>query len=620
MTEERYQDLADNLLLQIRNLVNGNQAAAEDVVPQGSSGTGFIIRALADWRFYAESSEEVSAGNTAAAVHFGSDTAAFWAHAARLEHEAAHSHELRAGFTAELRGADGQGLARVDSKHSFHRFPDYSVHEDCTNCHASGKVRCGSCGGSGRKSCPSCWGSGQRSEQVPEYDYQGNYRGSKTVYKSCYGCGGSGRTTCGACFGRGKVRCGECSGHGFFTRVRHTCAKAAAKLSLKIENAAAIPAFEALSDLLYRAAAGFLAAKIPFETVSAAETDGNIFQVAYRGESTAIRLDFSLHRRQYACCAFSNPPYPYSRPLLFDDLFADELAYLTEKIPAKGRLNKSRAVSFFNRYAGQPVLDEAMRRIAAHRTDTVQNTGRMVQEACQFFIGRETAEALAAALNRIMDKISPAYSAGVWLFFGVPFLALQTLAVLGFAQEGFAQHPIGTVLSSTLSGAVLTAAAGALICLPSMLAVWWRRRKIPAAYRQQMRNREAFRLLFRWAAGLWLAACAYGWAAAAGHVPKIEISLRDAAAQACRSETAQAYLPFCRRPAPPAVDTTLPEAEQARQIQQFLAARGYALKADGKFGRQSRRAARQYLKESGIGLPENAPTAEFYRAIFPENQ
>lgn len=620
MAQERYQDLAGNLLLQIRNLVNGNQATAEDVIPQNHNGTDFIIHALADWRFYADSDDKISAGNAVAEIHFGSDTAAFKNHTAQLAHKVAHNRDLRIGFTDKLHNANGQGLAWTDNKHSLHRFPSYSVHEDCATCRGRGKVRCKSCGGRGRDNCSSCGGSGRRSEQVPEYDYQGSYRGSKTVYKSCYVCHGSGHTTCSTCSGRGKVRCRECDGYGFFTRVRHTYAEAAAKLLLKFENADAIPAYDVLYNLLSRSAAKFLAAKIPFETISAAETGANTFQVAYRGESTAIRLDFSLHQRQYTCYAFSNPPYPYLRPHIFDDLFADELAYLSQKIPAKGLLNKSRAISFFNRYAGQPVLDEAMRRIAAHRTDTVQNTGRMVQEACQFFISREMSDALAGALNRIMDKVSPAYSAGVWLLLGVPFLVLQTLSMIAHMQDDMAQHPIGTIIFSALNVAISTAIAGMLICLPSRLAVWWQRRKVPAAYHQQIRNREAFRLMFRWAGGMWLAACAYSWTASAGYMPKINIAFGSTVEQICLSETAQTLIPFCRQPVSDMADTALSEAEQAQQIQQFLATHGYAVKVDSKFGRQSRRAAQQYLKESGINIDENAPVAEYYRAVFPEKQ
>lgn len=620
MAQERYQDLAGNLLLQIRNLVNGNQATAEDVIPQNHSGTDFIIHALADWRFYADSDDQKSAGNAAAEIHFGSDTAAFEAHTTQLAHEVANNRDLRAGFTNKLRKANGQGLAWTDNKHSFHRFPSYSVREYCTTCRGSGKVRCKSCGGRGRNSCSSCGGSGRRSEQVPEYDYKGNYRSNKTVYKSCYGCHGSGHTTCSTCSGRGKVRCRECNGHGFFTRIRHTYAEAAAKLTLKFENADSIPAYNVLSDLLSHSTAKFLAAKIPFETISAAETGANAFQVVYRGESPAICLDFSLHQRQYACYAFSNPPYPYLRPHIFDDLFADELAYLNQKIPTKGLLNKRRAISFFNRYAGQPVLDEAMRRIAAHRTDTVQNTGRMVQEACQFFISREMSDALAVALNRIMDKVSPAYSAGVWLLLGVPFLTLQTLSMIAYMQDNMAQHPIGTIIFSALNVAIYTAVAGILISLPSRLAVWWQRRKVPAAYHQQIRNREAFRLMSCWAGGLWLAACAYGWAASADYVPKINISFGSVVEQICQSETEQTYVPFCRQPVLTEADTALSEAEQAQQIQQFLATHGYAVKVDSKFGRQSRRAAQQYLKESGINIDENAPVAEYYRAVFREKQ
>ena len=132
--------------------------------------------------------------------------------------------------------------------------------------------------------------------------------------------------------------------------------------------------------------------------------------MSYAGISTAVMLPFGLKGKTYICHAFSNPPYPYVRPTVFDDLFADELAFLQTNLSGKRKLGKKDAVAFFSRYAGQPVLDDAMRKIADCRTAQDEDTGHAVQTACQGFISTEMAGRLANVLNLIIDKVSPAYS------------------------------------------------------------------------------------------------------------------------------------------------------------------------------------------------------------------
>ena len=105
---------------------------------------------------------------------------------------------------------------------------------------------------------------------------------------------------------------------------------------------------------------------------------------------------------------------------VFDDLFADELAFLQTNLSGKRKLGKKDAVAFFSRYAGQPVLDDAMRKIADCRTAQDEDTGHAVQTACQGFISTEMAGRLANVLNLIIDKVSPAYSPAVWILFGLP--------------------------------------------------------------------------------------------------------------------------------------------------------------------------------------------------------
>ncbi|MDO4877799.1 MAG: hypothetical protein Q3966_00690 [Neisseria sp.] len=613
--DKRNEDLAAVLLHSLRNLVDGNQARADDIEPEKYDALDAVIRMKVSWRFAAGYADRVSAGNVAAAKHFGFDNAAFVRYGGELEEAAAYDANLRADFLKGLRDLEGKGAAKAGRERKFHTFSPFSVYEECRPCRGKGKVSCGSCHGRGRKDCGNCHGTGQVAEQVSQYGGS-TYQGPRTVYKSCTVCWGSGSQTCFFCSGSGSTTCSHCSGQGFFTRVREMYAAALPSFEINTDNAFHP---QALADLLARSGAAFCSGKIPFR-LEEEEAGGNWHKMIYTGISTVIRLPFALHGKRYVCCAFSNPPYPYVRPAVFDDLFADELAYLQQNISGKGVLAKRKAAAFFNRYAGQPVLDEAMRQIALCRTSSGQDTAHAVQTACQGFIGAETAGKLAAALNRIMDKVSPAYSPGAWLLVSLPFLAAAALLAEWGAEGGILRKTVGTMVDGGLIFLAAVAAAGALSALCSAAVVVWQRRKVPLPYRQKIRHREPFRLLARCGFWLWLASCAYGYAAAKEWLPKSEGRAVLAAVQTvCAKEDGQqpdkarSSSRFCppwggREDAPS-------ETEQALYIQQRLREKGYTVAADGSFGKQSRRFARAYLEQAGRLPPDDAGLADYYQAF-----
>lgn len=291
---------------------------------------------------------------------------------------------------------------------------------------------------------------------------------------------------------------------------------------------------QALSDLLARSGAEFCGAKIPFD-LNGEQAREKTHQMSYAGISTAVMLPFGLKGKTYICHAFSNPPYPYVRPTVFDDLFADELAFLQTNLSGKRKLGKKDAVAFFNRYAGQPVLDDAIRKIADCRTAQDEDTGHAVQMACQGFVSAEMAGRLANALNLIIDRVSPAYSPAVWILSGLPVLAYLALLKEWDAEQNIAARPFGTLLGGGLAFLLILLAVGIAASLLSMVVVAWQRRKVPPAYRQQMRNAEAFGKLLGWGFLVWLAACAYGFAASQDWLPKSEGRLALEVTQAaCR--------------------------------------------------------------------------------------
>ena len=56
--------------------------------------------------------------------------------------------------------------------------------------------------------------------------------------------------------------------------------------------------------------------------------------------------------------------------------------------------------------------------------------------------------------------------------------------------------------------------------------------------------------------------------------------------------------------------------EQVLYIQRRLQAGGYKIKADGKFGKESRRLARDYLAKAGQSVADDAATEDYYRAFL----
>ena len=619
---EKHAYLADTLLLQLRQLIDGNQAQADEVRPVASEAEDFPIHFAVSWQFTSRRQDKVRAGKAAAYKHFGSDSETFEDCSTELACRAAFDTDLRADFLDALRAAGKSGMAESEQERIFHTFPSFSVHEDCSRCDGRGRVSCSNCGGSGDTRCPYCSGSGR----VDVIDYPSGK--STGASETCLHCWGRGRKTCLNCQGSGYEICSRCSGHGFLTRVREIQALAVPSSEWKV-NTRFHP--QALAGLLKQKGAAFFSHIMPFEW-QGEQSGKDTHLMIYSCRSTAIQLVFSLKDKEYVCCAFSPPSISYVRPAVFDDLFADELAFLQKYLSGRGLWGQRRALEFFSRYAGQPVLDQAMREIARCRTSQGQDTRAAVSSSCQGFISEEMAARLAGAINGLLDKVSPAYSPAVLVLLGLPMLLYAALLVEWFAEVNFVRIGDDTWFFWFLSGlAVLLGSwvTGLVISAFSHTVLVWQRRKVPPAYRQKMRLHEASRRLRRWSLLTWLAASAYGAAAAHEWLPKTQgrlaMELEQAVSSRLQAIEWQAMLaPFTRSTGlcPPGGHSDeaarLPsESEQALSIQRRLQRSGYTLKADGKFGPKSRRLARQELARAGQPLPaEDAPLAVYYQAFL----
>lgn len=138
----KHDELAGILLHQLRNLIDGNQARAGEVVPGQYEAEDFRVRLFVLWSFFGRMEDSVTAGDASMKDHFGYNGAAFARHSGELSERAACDTDLRAGFMERLRAAGGKGVAESGRETAFHTFRPFSMHEQCQSCHGKGNVSC----------------------------------------------------------------------------------------------------------------------------------------------------------------------------------------------------------------------------------------------------------------------------------------------------------------------------------------------------------------------------------------------------------------------------------------------------------------------------------------------
>ena len=67
----KHDELAGILLHQLRNLIDGNQARADDVVPGAYEAEDFRVRLFVLWSFFGRMEDSVTAGDVSMADHYG---------------------------------------------------------------------------------------------------------------------------------------------------------------------------------------------------------------------------------------------------------------------------------------------------------------------------------------------------------------------------------------------------------------------------------------------------------------------------------------------------------------------------------------------------------------------
>ena len=605
-------DLSQQLIDSIRHLIAGNQVKASDLVPQEYATATFHTRLHLTWQFVARAEEHSTAGGEVADRHFDDDITAFNYHTDQLHLLAAHDTILRTAFLQQMAAKGKDALNEAQQEYRFYTFHPFSVRKNCHVCKGTGQIACRACHGRGSTSCQHCHGRGKTMERLPEYDAQGQYIGSKAHSKPCFHCQ-NGVHTCSTCSGNGHSACSHCQGHGFFTITRQLIAYAVP--SFHIQIASKHKATE-LQRFLNRQSLTFCAEKIPFELIQHAPTTANSHCFTYQGKQILLKQEFTLKKRPYTCYALAQPPHPFIRPHLFDDLLSDELQFLLQHNISP----QCKAAKFFNRYAKQPVLAQAMQNLNARHAYPDRKIA--VAEACQYFISPHMAEQIALALINIMNKVSPTYAKPWWYaitaltaLFGAFYT--EYCAEVLFAHDLF-RH-IGNVSLVVLAS---TLAIGVFTWLGSLAITAFRNRNIPQAYQQTTYHRKPIILLFKITLLSHLFALLYGLLAAQTWLPSWQgqpfaygLYQTEYYCLQHRTQptTLSTFCPFILQTLPNFLGLSAHEliAQQEQNypaqttqdkvfyIQRQLILAGYDIHMDGEYGAQTAAYSQEYLQKNG---------------------
>ena len=505
-------ELSQSLVTQLKTLIDGNQISADELKEKAHKIYECELKLALVWSFDASYFDSTTSGKRPASVHFGTSKAEFERHSQKLVRLAQTDKSVRAGFLGSFVDEGRDALLKVVGEVTVESFDKFSYSYECGSCGGRGYTSCYRCS-RGKVSCSQCSGNGYTQR------YQDHAGSRRLVQDTCYHCGGSGKTTCYVCGGSGRERCTSCDETGYFTDTRSLFATAKPSFSVEAQS-------EAYGEILGRflsvgVSIQFIALRVLFEFLSHESEGASREKFFYKAQSFITELNFELLGKEHLCVGFSNPPFAFVRPHIFDDIFADELA-LIDKITKDGKITQKEAYGFFSKYQGQPVLDKAMINIAKSRENADDDLSGVVTDACQSFVSKEVAQRLAAFLSKCIDKISPAYSKMTWILGTLLFCVFALFGTELYFEAEFKDSIFFTILAGLLSVGIAWLLWGGILWCISSLITLFRRRKVPKEYRQRMRNHEARGLGSLCVLVVFLVGAVYGGLASKGIGFKLE--------------------------------------------------------------------------------------------------
>lgn len=484
-------ELPEILLSSIQNIIHGNHVDGKELVLESSAVYPFKLTVTIDWEFTSEWENEWIAGGKSASIHSGMNLNHFEKIHENNIYDATNNKIRRLDFINDYKNAGTKGLVH-NHKKVIHNYSTHSYQYYCDNCGGKKEVNCTSCSGNGRKQCNNCWGAGQVQEYYTEYNnWQKTYE-QRSRYVSCGRCGGGGRTTCYSCSGSGRQKCSPCAGYGYFTYYRSTSLVAVPsnKFNISCQEHA-----QKLVDYLAQCSLAHLYQHIYFSSFNYDPVGQSYERFTYYGDSFLTEIFTNLRSTQHHIVGYSNPPLPFIRSGIFDQLFSGEISVLEEYQETGKKIPKEKALNFFNKFSGQPVLERSLRSVAKDRISAAQDHTVMIQEQCSYFITQNSAKRLADGINAILDKVSPAYNGLVWAIAALIYFLAAGIYIEYFLEitnisnkwEFFVE-----IISFVFFTFIYYCAYSFITLLLSITVCTYKSRNVPKEFRQKFRNSEPF--------------------------------------------------------------------------------------------------------------------------------
>lgn len=617
-------ELVNLFLSSIKKIIHGNHVDGDELKLIKSQVLPFDIRVSIYWNFQAHWTSRTVAGGQGASINHGRSEASFDQQHEKFVQDACYNRENRYKFLNQYKAYDVQGLIHSDNNQHIADYPTHSFWYYCSTCNGDGKLNCSTCSGSGRTRCYHCHGSGN----ITETRYNGNHSYHHNV--SCSWCRGSGKSTCSNCRGSGENHCSPCGAHGYFTYYRDTSiiAVPTARYLVTSEEHS-----ELLVNYLIELNRKFLYEKIRFSTFAMEAHEQTYECIRYYGNSFITDILTDLRNQQHHILGFSNPPLPFKRSAIFDQLFIEEISALEKYQDAAGKISKSQALKFFNQFSGQPALDLALKDIAIERKATTVDHSHLIKKACSYFITDASAQRLAHGIHSILDKVSPAYHGLTWAIFASIFFLIAAIFV-EFKIEQLPKNTFGDYFLNTFVLLGFTFICFALmslvITLISNTITMFKRRNVPKEYRQSMRNLEPFSKSLVLGLLTVTISSFYGFATLKDWTPKLDYKLIAPTYQGFNHVLPQNTVQkFCilwvkefRTTTPPHICSSKYfinythefgarfYPDPVRIIQNKIRQDQPDFKADGVMGEQTRLAALEWLKKRGIVVDPNLSVHE----------
>ena len=623
-------ELIEIFVKSIRNIIHGNHVDGVELQLKEGKVIPFNLRVSITWDFQAHWRSETIAGGHGATINHGQNESSFDRQHEAYVNDAKYNKQNRYQFLNEFKNYGVEGLTCSSSDKTIKQYPSHSFWYNCSNCKGNGDVTCSGCHGSGRTNCHSCGGSGTTTETRYETDTWNNTTRTVITQISCFSCGGSGRDTCTGCRGSGRQQCSPCSGHGFFTYYRHTSVVAVptAKYLLKSDEYA-----DKLVNHLMSLNLSFLYEKISFNQFDMAQDGDTSELIRYYGNSFITDILTELRQQKHHILGYSNPPIPFQRSAIFDQLFIEEITALETLQNKSGKISKAQALKFFNEFAGQPVLDKALKNIAQERKVSQVDHSNIVSKACSYFITDIASKRLADGIHSILDKVSPAYHGLTWAVLSSLFFLICAILV-EFKVEGLHLFSFGKYFLTTFKfiffAMIVFVLCSVLISLLSTAITIFKRRNVPTEYRQSLRNMEAFHQSWLFGVFFLILASFYGYSSLKQWTPKLEYKLISKVYSVANivlpSNSVQNLCVLWSKKVSrydfPHICTSkhfinVQDEFNVRLfnqpvefIQQKLRLDDPNLKVDGVMGQKTRDGAQQWLKKRGIEISANASVDE----------